>query len=113
MITMYNGGPEHDDTLNTLNLETARQMLPTIRWNDSPVAIPNEVSIRGLRSIPGTERGKLVAWELAIVSATPSGETYCIAISVDEFRSSERRYGTQDAQSFGECRGGWPGVKTW
>jgi hypothetical protein len=113
MIQMYSGAPEHDDTLNTFNLQTARQALPTIQWNESPVAIPNEVSIRGLESIPGTERGKLVAWKVAIVSATPSGETYCIAITVDEFRSSSRRYGIQDAQSYDDCEGGWPGVDTW
>lgn len=80
-----------------------------MRWNDETVAVPNEVSIRGLESIPGTEgRGNLVAWELVVVSATTSGETYCIAITVDEHRSSHWREGTQDARSFAECRGGWP-----
>jgi hypothetical protein len=107
-IQMFTG--PNDDTLSTFDLKAARQMLPTITWNASPVAIPNEVSIRGLRPIPGTKRGKLVAWKLAIVSATPSGQTYCIAISVDQYRSSYWRYGTQDARSFSECKGRWPEV---
>ena len=82
---------------------------PEIRWNDDDVAVPNEVSIRDV-TFTDTERGKLIDWKLVLVSATPSGETFCVGLRVDEHRSGEDRYGTQDATTYADCRGGWPGV---
>jgi hypothetical protein len=42
-----------------------------------------------------------------IVSATSSGDAYCIAIEALRDHGSNYRYGHVDAQSYEECRGAW------
>jgi hypothetical protein len=48
--------------------------------------------------------------QIVTVSTTPppNGLTYCIAVNIDEGGGGNFRYGTQDAASYSECRGGWP-----
>lgn len=46
---------------------------------------------------------------MALVSITDDlRNTYCIALNIDESGGGSFRYGTQDAASYEECRGGWP-----
>ena len=48
-----------------------------------------------------------------LVSATEGartgsiGQTYCIAVNVDDGGGGNFRYGLQDAGTYAECRGGW------
>jgi hypothetical protein len=45
----------------------------------------------------------------ATVAADGSpGSIFCIAINIDENGGGNYRYGTQDAATYEECRGGWP-----
>ncbi len=84
---------------------------PGIRWNDGQLA-DGEVSVRGAEPAGGTAETGLSGWTAVIVSATVAdgspGSIYCIAINIDENGGGNFRYGTQDAATYEECRGGWP-----
>jgi hypothetical protein len=85
---------------------------PGIRWNDGPLA-NGDVSIRGVARAGGSELTGLSGWNVVLVSATVGpqgsvGSIYCIAVNIDENGGGNFRYGTQDAASYEECRGGWP-----
>jgi hypothetical protein len=97
----------HGESLATFVPGDAAAEIPFVAWNTSPPGstVPGEVSIRGLAPAEGSE---LTGWTLAIVGVTPDGNTYCIAVNVDENGGGNFRYGTQDAASYEECRGGWP-----
>jgi hypothetical protein len=90
----------------------AQTSIREIAWNASGPGkpVPGEVSIRGVERAGGSELTGLSGWTVAIVSTTPppNGLTYCIAVNIDEGGGGNFRYGTQDAASYSECRGGWP-----
>lgn len=71
--------------------------------------MPGEVSIRAVERAGGSELTGSSGWTLVLVSTTPppNGLTYCIAVNIDEGGGGSFRYGTQDAASYPECRGGW------
>jgi hypothetical protein len=102
----------HEDSLATFTLDEARRSIRDIAWNASGPGkpVPGEVSIRGVERAGGSELTGLSGWTVAIVSTTPppNGLTYCIAVNIDEGGGGNFRYGTQDAASYSECRGGWP-----
>jgi hypothetical protein len=84
---------------------------PGIRWNDGPLQA-GHVSIRGMAPAGGSELTGLSGWTVVLVSATvgpdgAAGSTYCIAVNIDENGGGNFRYGTQDAATYEECRGGW------
>jgi hypothetical protein len=103
---------DHEDSLATFTLDEARRSIREIAWNASGPGkpVPGEVSIRGVERAGGSELTGLSGWTVAIVSTTPppNGLTYCIAVNIDEGGGGNFRYGTQDAASYSECRGGWP-----
>jgi hypothetical protein len=103
---------DHEDSLATFTLDEARRSIRDIAWNASGPGkpVPGEVSIRGVERAGGSELTGLSGWTVAIVSTTPppNGLTYCIAVNIDEGGGGNFRYGTQDAASYSECRGGWP-----
>jgi hypothetical protein len=68
------------------------------------------VSIRGVERAGGSELTGWSGWTVALVSTTPppNGLIYCIAVNIDEGGGGNFRYGTQDAASYTDCRGGWP-----
>ena len=73
------------------------------------------MSIRGVARAGGSELTGLSGWNVVLVSATvgPNGSVgavYCIAVNIDENSGGNFRYGTQDAATYEECRGGWPGL---
>jgi hypothetical protein len=102
----------YEDSLATFTLNEARRSIKEIAWNVSGPGkpVPGEVSIRGVERAGGSELTGLSGWTVAIVSTTPppNGLTYCIAVNIDEGGGGNFRYGTQDAASYSECRGGWP-----
>jgi hypothetical protein len=97
-------------TLASFTLEREARLGPTVTWNDSPTATPNEVSVRGPEAIRGTRQGRTASWRAVLVSATPAGQTFCISLTYSEEGSLTTKFGTQDAQSNGECNGDWPGA---
>ena len=63
--------------------------------------VPNQVSIRGVAPAGGTELNGLSGWDVVLVSVTPDlGQTYCIAVNIDENGGGNFRYGTQDAATY-------------
>jgi hypothetical protein len=102
----------HEDSLATFTLDEARTSIPEIASNASGPGkpVPGEVSISGVERAGGSELTGLSGWTVAIVSTTPppNGLTYCIAVNIDEGGGGNFRYGTKDAASYSECRGGWP-----
>jgi hypothetical protein len=87
---------------------------PGIRWNDGSLQA-GDVSIRGVQTAGGSELTGLSGWTVVLVSATvdadgAAGSIYCLGVNIDENGGSNFRYGTQDAASYEECRGGWPGL---
>lgn len=100
----------HGGSLETFTLDQARAAIPEIPWNASAPGnlVPDEVSIRGLAPAGGSELTGWSGWSLTIVSTTADDGTYCIAVNIDEGGGGNFRYGTQDAASYEECRGGWP-----
>jgi hypothetical protein len=99
-----------DGSLETLTVEEARASIPEIAWNASGAGkpVPNEVSIRGVEPAGGSELTGWSGWNVVLVSVTPDlGHTYCIAVNIDENGGGNYRYGTQDAATYEDCRGGW------
>jgi hypothetical protein len=85
---------------------------PGIRWNDGPIQ-EGEVTIRGVARAGGSELTGWSGWNVVLVSATAGpdgavGSIYCIAVNIDGGGGGNFRYGTQDAPTYEECRGGWP-----
>jgi hypothetical protein len=76
--------------------EDMDQLVPDVTFNDAESVVVNEVSLRG-----ATER------DIALVSVTPEGDVYCIAVNTGEGGGGNYRYGRQDAVTPDECRGGW------
>ena len=92
---MYASGP--GGTFTGMDAMTATKKIdPGVHWNDSPVAVPGEVSIRGV-----------TADHLVLVSVTTTGETYCVGIEVGPNGGLSYRYGKQDAATYGDCNGEW------
>lgn len=87
---------DHGGSLTGLDLIAAAALDQSVTWNDSPSALPGEVSIRGV-----------TADRLVLVSVTTAGETYCIGLSVDANGGTGYRYGRQDAATYEACSGGW------
>jgi hypothetical protein len=101
----------HGDSLETFTPDVAVTSVPDVPWNASGAGkpVPNQVSIRGVAPAGGSELSGWSGWNLVLVSITPDlGQTYCIALNIDENGGGNFRYGTQDAASYEECRGGWP-----
>ena len=107
----------HEGSLSGFDATEARKIDPGIggdpgiRWNDGPLA-NGDVSIRGVARAGGSELTGLSGWNVVLVSATvgPKGSVgvvYCIAVNIDENGGGNFRYGTQDAATYEECRGGW------
>lgn len=100
----------HGDSLETFTLNEAVSSVPDVPWNASGVGkpVPKEVSIRGVAPAGGSELTGWSGWNLVLVSITPDlGQTYCIGVNIDENGGGNFRYGTQDAATYEECRGGW------
>ena len=96
--------------METFTLDEAVSSVPDVHWNASGVGkpIPNEVSIRGVAPAGGSELTGWSGWDLVLVSTTADlGQTYCIAVNIDENGGGNFRYGTQDAAAYEGCRGGW------
>jgi hypothetical protein len=96
--------------LKTFTLDEAVSSVPDVPWNASGAGRPvqNEVSIRGVAPAGGSEPSGWSGWDLVLVSITPDlGQTYCLAVNIDENGGGNFRYGTQDAATYEECRGGW------
>jgi hypothetical protein len=87
---------ERADTLTEISPEAMHKLEPNVTFNVSGSVVAHEVSLRG-----ATER------DIALVSSTRSGDVYCIAVNIDEDGGGNYRYGTQDAATPEECRGGW------
>ena len=83
-------------TLVGITPEDMTELVPDVTFNASASVIADEVSLRG-----ATDR------EIALVSATPDGDVYCIAVNIDDGGGGSYRYGRQDAATPEECRGGW------
>jgi hypothetical protein len=99
------------DALEATKIDPGIGADPGIRWNDGQLA-EGEVSIRGAEPAGGTAGTGLSGWTAVIVSATVAGDgspgsISCIAINIDENGGGNFRYGTQDAATYEECRGGW------
>jgi hypothetical protein len=93
--------PLGDLAFADLDIRSGAQAVPSIAWNDAGAAVPGEVSLRDV-----------TADRLVLATVASSGETYCVAISL-EGRGASLSYGTQDAQTAAECTGGWgPGSGT-
>jgi hypothetical protein len=108
----HHGSLEGFDALEATKIDPGIGADPGIRWNDGQLA-DGEVSIRGAEPAGGTAETGLSGWTAVIVSATVAadgspGSIYCIAINIDENGGGNFRYGTQDAATYEECRGGWP-----
>jgi hypothetical protein len=102
---------QHGESLETFTLDEAVSSVPDIPWNASAAGkpVPNEVSIRGVEAAGGSELTGWSGWNVVLVSITPDlANTYCIAVNIDENGGGNYRYGTQDAPTYEECRGGWP-----
>lgn len=100
------------DALEATKIDPGIGADPGIRWNEGQLA-DGEVSVRGAEPAGGTAGTGLSGWTAVIVSATVAGDgspgsIYCIAINIDENGGGNFRYGTQDAATYEECRGGWP-----
>ena len=110
-------GQHHDslaglDALEATKIDPGIGGDPGIRWNDGPLA-DGEVSVRGVERAGGTELTGLSGWTVVLVSATVGpngsvGSVYCIGVNIDENGGGNFRYGTRDAASYEDCRGGWP-----
>jgi hypothetical protein len=103
---------KHQGSLSRLDANVSAKLDPFIRWNDGQLA-DGEVSVRGAARAGGSELTGLSGWTVVLVSATvgPDGSpasVYCIGVNIDENGGGNFRYGTQDAESYDECRGGWP-----
>jgi hypothetical protein len=116
-ISLWASKPNH--SLADLTIEVANASMREVPWNASGQGkpVPGEVSIRGLAAAGGSELTGGSGWTLALVSAIvePAGSgtsTYCIAVNIDEGGGGNFRYGTQDAASYEECRGGWPELQS-
>jgi hypothetical protein len=94
-------------SLAQLDAAEAVRIDPGVHWNDSPTPVAGEVSIRGQGLVMDPSSGEVIGSHLVIVSATSSGDAYCIAIEALRDHGSNYRYGHVDAQSYEECRGGW------
>jgi hypothetical protein len=105
----------NDWSLEGLTLEKAVAAVPKIPWNASGAGkpVPNEVSIRGVAPAGGSELTGWSGWNVVLVSITPDlGHTYCIAVNIGENGGGNYRYGSQDAATYEECRGGWPELES-
>jgi hypothetical protein len=105
----------HQGSLSRLNGDLSLKLDPFIRWNDGELA-DGQVSVRGVARAGGSEVTGLSGWNVVLASATVGpngsvGSVYCIAVNIDEGGGANFRYGTQDAQSYDECHGGWPGLE--
>jgi hypothetical protein len=105
----------HGDSLADLDVDEARVSMPDIPWNESGPGkpVPYEVSLRGVARAGGSELSGWSGWTVVLVSATRGpegtiGNTYCVAVNIDENGGGNYRYGVQDAAGYEECRGGWP-----
>ena len=101
---------EQDNSLTTLTVDAASAFAPEIAWNASGQGkpVPNQVSIRGVAPAGGSELTGWSGWTVVLVSTTPDlAHTYCLAVNIGETGGGNFRYGTQDAASYEECRGGW------
>ncbi len=83
-------------TLSDLSAIAMVELAPDVAFNDSPTAVPGEVSVRGA--------GR---FEVVFASTTARAEVYCIGIETDEQDAFTYHYGRVDAQTQEECRGGW------
>ena len=102
----------HQVSLEGLDRNVSLKLDPFIRWNDGALA-DGQVSVRGVTRAGGSEVTGLSGWTMVIVSATVGpngsvGKVYCIGVNIDENGGGNFRYGTQDAASYEDCRGGWP-----
>ena len=109
------GSRPNQNSLADLTIEVANTSMPGVPWNASGQGkpVPGQVSIRGVAPAGGSELTGLSGWTLALVTAIGETDgsvtsTYCIAVNIDEGGGGNYRYGTQDAASYEECRGGWP-----
>jgi type IV pilus assembly protein PilA len=68
------------------------QIEPALTWNDSPVALTDQVSVRGVSQ-----------QSIVLVTKSESGHVFCFATGT--LGDAE---GTTDASAAGECAGGWP-----
>jgi hypothetical protein len=101
---------EHDSSFKVFTLASLADSAQQIAWNVSGQGkpVPGEVSVRGVAPAGGSESTGWSGWKVVLVSITPDLEhTYCIAVNIDENGGGNYRYGTQDAASYEECRGGW------
>lgn len=107
---------DHGDSLSRLNDGNVSLKLdPFIRWNDGALA-DGEVSVRGVARAGGSELTGLSRWNAVLVSATVGSDgspasVYCIGVNIDEGGGGNFRYGTQDASTYEDCRGGWPDLQ--
>jgi hypothetical protein len=93
--------------LAKVDAKAAARIDPGVRWNDATVAVPGEVSIRGQGTILHPTTGEVVGSHLVVVSATSSGDAYCVAIEALRDHANNYRYGHVDARGYADCRGGW------
>jgi type IV pilus assembly protein PilA len=70
----------------------AEQIEPALTWNNSPVALTDQVSVRGVSK-----------QSVVLVTKSTSGHVFCFATGT--LGDAE---GTTDASAAGECAGGWP-----
>ena len=98
---------EDPRSLANIDPAAAAKTDPGVHWNDSPTPVARGVSIRGQGLVMDPSTGEVIGSHLVIVSATSSGDAYCIAIETLRDHGNNYRYGHVDAQSYDECRGGW------
>lgn len=103
---------DHGNSLEHMSLDAMTAVAPDIPWNASGAGkpVPNQVSIRGVMPAGGDEATGWSGWTVVLVSATPEGgigQTFCVAVNVDDGGGGNFRYGLQDAATYEECRGGW------
>jgi len=78
-------------TLDTFNASAATQTEPSAQWSDGGPASEGRISIRGASETT-----------VALVSRSSSGTVYCIGV-----QDPADSLGKVDAQSAGDCTGGW------
>lgn len=84
-----------NDTYEGFDWMAGEAIEPDLIWNDSPVALRGQVSVRGVDQMT-----------VVLVVKSESGKTLCLA----DDATTGITYGQVDAQSVAECQGGWPGL---
>lgn len=103
-------GAEHP--LTELDASTLSGLEPYVQWNLGTVVVPGQVTV-GIESTSSDVGG-----DVLLRAATASGDTYCVAVLIDEktapngwsggpYHPVTIRYGHGDATTVTGCRGGW------